>query len=94
MKWDKEIIDFGEVKSGSRHKGQFSLFGDKQITQATGSCGCIAEITIVNGKDVNFSWKADEIPYDKETMQVVKSISVWFGDGSTDFLQIKATITK
>lgn len=92
--WNTTFKDFGEVEENTRHEFTFVYTGDKEYKGFKTSCGCTAGKWEDNS--ITASLKCGKVPtHAKQFGQSVKIVflTIFFKDGSSDKLSLKATIT-
>lgn len=95
MNWNRTTRHFGDVYEGEELFFTFHYLGDKEYDKHSTSCGCTSGNWINNTLQVRF--KPRNVPVSVldtgvNNYQVTKSISVFFKDGSSDRLYLKAIV--
>lgn len=95
--WNKVTHDLGVISPGSKHEYTFTYNGPKKITSVTAGCSCTA--TAVDKNSVKVVFTAGSFPKiaqasNVSVVDVTKTVTVKFTDGSENKLKLTAKLAK
>lgn len=97
MKWKNKIINLGEVTEGEKQTIIFKALEPLDISTLTSSCGCTTPVYNKDKNQIKVQFTPGSIPVHLKYLgqySTIKTVAVWYKDGSHEILKIKATIKR